>query len=360
MTNDTVKITVLLSMLLLLFVGNAFASENESISSENNECSACHNTNVSTQPAIATQAKCNNCHGRGHGSLYAIGGREDYHRIHNGIDRSNRECARCHHTPDCSACHTNHILGNESCSSCHGSLPSPNSHAGVRNNFSSGNHSWMESCNTCHSGDKLKAGPYIVDLNESNDLCDICHSTQMNNMSQGKHGEDGNKCVVCHNPHTTYSVGSAIFASDAVDSSWHSQNGTSIIDDIKMILFSKNGFIIAIICALGITLVSHRLMPEHGKDMGILAGNLITIHDKEHIEVVHIKISDLSVVDKIFDSIERMDVKVLSAAIKKPKRDILEIFLDFSVSTTSKEELLKNVNEFGNVICTEYFDDYNI
>ncbi|MDF1534860.1 MAG: hypothetical protein P1P69_10235, partial [Methanosarcinaceae archaeon] len=143
----------------------------------------CHNTNISTQSAIATQAKCENCHASDHSSLHTIDGREDYHRIHNGIDRRAENCAPCHHTPDCLDCHANHIPGAESCSSCHGPLSSPNVHADVRSNFSSGNHSWMEHCNTCHSGDKLKTGSFIADLSESNDLCNICHSAQMNNMS---------------------------------------------------------------------------------------------------------------------------------------------------------------------------------
>ena len=350
MTLDTVKIMVLLSMLLLLFVGNSLASEHESISSEDNGCSACHNTNISTQPAIATQAKCDNCHGNGHGLLHMIDEREDYHLIHNDINRSDKECARCHYTPDCSTCHITHMPGTELCSSCHGPLSSPNGHADVRSNFSSGKHSWMGHCNTCHFGDKLNiSGSYIADLNESNVLCDTCHSAQMNNMSQGEHGVDGNKCVGCHNPHATYSIDSAIFSSEAVGFDWKSLNR----------IFSKNRFIIAIFCALGITLVSKHLMTRYEKDMVILPDHLMTVHEKEHSDVLHIKIYGLSVVDQIFDSIERMDIKVLSAKIKKSKH-ILVLCLDFSASTTSKEELLENMNEFRNVISAEYSDDCDI
>lgn len=361
MTTDTVKKMVLLSLLLLLsFVGNAFASENEITSSEDNECIACHDINISTQSAIATQSKCKNCHASDHGSLHTIDGREDYHRIHNGIDRRDEKCAPCHHTPDCLDCHITHMPGTEFCSSCHGSLSPTNSHVDVRTDLSSGNHSWMGHCNTCHSGDKLNiSGSYIADLSESNDLCNTCHSPQMNNMSQGEHGEDGNKCVGCHNPHTTYSRGSTILASESVDFDWNNLNGTSIIGGIKKILFSKNGLIIVIFCALGITLASKNLMVRYEKDIVILADDSSTVHDKEHSEVLNIKIFGLSVVDQIFDSIERTDVKVLSAKIKKSKH-ILVLFLDFSTSTTSKEELLENVNEFKNVISAEYSDYYKI
>jgi len=182
----------------------------------------------------------------------------------------------------------------------------------------------------------------------------------MNKMSLGEHGEDGNKCVACHNPHTTYSVGVAMFASETVGFDWNRLNGTSIINGTKSIFSSKNGLIIAIICVLGIVSVSEYLMTRHEKDQIILTDNLRIVHDKEHSEVLQIEVLTLSAVDQIFDSIERMDIKVLGATIKQSRHNILVLFLDFSISTTSKEELLENVNEFRNVISVEYSDNYEI
>ncbi|MDF1534861.1 MAG: hypothetical protein P1P69_10240, partial [Methanosarcinaceae archaeon] len=64
----------------------------------------------------------------------------------------------------------------------------------------------------------------------------------------------------CHDPHTTYSMGS-LFTSEEVVLDWNNMG----------VIFSKNAFMLAIFCALGITLASKHLMSKYEKGVVILA-----------------------------------------------------------------------------------------
>jgi len=160
------------------------------------------------------------------------------HAIH-GSDRKVSDlkaCQDCHHDYpiECTNCHNLHgnigsiqIVGinTSMCTDCHGQLPTPEGHSDHRDALSNSKHKWMN-CQTCHinqysinGSGQINFGFYLhykdlttIPINNSINLCKICHSLQYTELKAGTHGDVNKTCIDCHNPHTTSLSGSIVQA----------------------------------------------------------------------------------------------------------------------------------------------------
>ena len=225
MRSELVTTAILISLVLSLLVMTAMADDNESLLSINDStnntsdnstnnttnCINCHNEQIT--PVGVNTGRCNKCHRRAHGdedakpSRYSDKGKKTIHKEHSRPKTSQEQCLKCHAIPSCGDCHNRHenildINVSNNCQSCHGRLPDPVGHKEIRTAFENSMHSWMTSCDTCHYKNKLHfKGLAQFEIDESEDLCYICHSKQSNNESHTSTIVDLQECIDCHNPH---------------------------------------------------------------------------------------------------------------------------------------------------------------
>ncbi len=207
-------------------------------------CRDCHGDVVPISPSSLTK-DCMTCHGNHGNDVPKTRSSEVAHDIHGNIRKKSdrKDCQTCHRNRpiECIRCHNSHmntgtiIVGTSSinmsntstCTNCHGELPQPRGHSDFRDYLKTSKHSWMN-CDTCHINiydgieninnrinGKIDATNksyefalhfsdlYMVSINDSTNLCKICHSAQYAGLEEGTHGDVGKTCINCHNPHTT-------------------------------------------------------------------------------------------------------------------------------------------------------------
>lgn len=191
------------------------------------ECATCHTPGQNTVVArdtIDMSSSCYQCHREDIDFFVPV--TKDVHIYHKGdpsilpgypseIDYSTRHkdilgsCDTCHvyasdQPPMCVKCHSGEHIEQKKgfvCGNCHGSVDSLFRHSVMR--FETHNIFGNESCNMCHSSDKIMlelANGNKVSIAQSSDLCKQCHSGTYKEWTNGNHLSSVG-CVVCHNPH---------------------------------------------------------------------------------------------------------------------------------------------------------------
>ncbi|MCL7411834.1 MAG: hypothetical protein M8350_08565 [Methanosarcinaceae archaeon] len=250
-------------------------------------CTNCHNEQIT--PASLNTEKCNKCHRRAHGyedgepSRYSDKGKITIHKMHSRARGNDKQCLECHATPSCDNCHNSHesildINVSNNCQNCHGRLPDPIGHKKIKTAFEDSMHSWMNSCDTCHYKNKLHFKDLAeFEIDESKNLCYVCHSKQSNNESHTSSIVDLQQCVDCHNPHGQTTKSFEI-----------NFDRTNRIIDSAMKYVTDNPIITIIIFLLVGSVVSeYAFAPDKGKI--ILAKTLRVEHDKRKTKAIRIE-----------------------------------------------------------------------
>lgn len=227
-------------------------------------------------------------------------------------------CNRCHISPvGCKNCHNSHeivkanINKNDNrnfsdCLICHGMLPNPAGHDDFGNALSSSKHNWMN-CGTCHlplnsTATGLDIELHFEDLittpiNNSINLCKICHSLQFDQLKKGTHGESNETCTECHNPHTT-SLSSPKFEVTKETENKENFNASTALDSTEKWITDKvpllqNPTTVFIIFLAMLTAVSEVILSkkEEGKKT---AYNMVKIHaNEETLKTLEIKLKNI-------------------------------------------------------------------
>lgn len=210
-----------------------FLLSQPSLGIELTTCTDCHGKIKPISPDKLVK-DCMTCHGElGHeGTVPTTRNPEEVHWIHGAIRKKSdrKDCQNCHRDApiSCTRCHSSHetkglikvrdsivnMSNMSTCVDCHGKLPQPGGHSNFREILSNSKHQWMN-CRTCHLNfyDETTNKSYkfelhfgdlaIVPIDNSTNLCKICHSPQYKGLEEGTHGKANRTCVSCHNPHTT-------------------------------------------------------------------------------------------------------------------------------------------------------------
>lgn len=357
-------------------VNNISANETEQQAINQSDCSYCHKY-AGTPVPEPNEEKCSICHGAHQSEIPPLRGVDDRHLIHGSpLNTKSGSCAGCHKIASCSDCHNSHVeveanLSN-GCESCHGGLPSPQGHGDFRAGFESGRHIWMRSCSACHSTNKERINfsnlyaASIVNKTEITAFCSICHSPQAEKMKEGTHGDKGNNCTECHNPHTTKLTEAGFelsFRQDIANSTF--LNLSSIKKAVGQIPVVRNTslliILVLIVCAAGFEYV----LTRHEKGETIMADNVRIVHEAKYSKVLEVDAEGVESIGSILDVLASMKVNVLGVTMKnamidaKPVRRFV-LFLDFSGIDNAriKEEILENIAE--KVISARYSDGYEI
>lgn len=196
------------------------------------ECQMCHASGQQTVVAkntINLRTSCYVCHREDIGFFIPIS--KQVHIYHQGdtsilpgypkeIDYSTRHkdilgsCETCHvytsdKPPTCTRCHSgDHVNSKKGidCLSCHGDINNLFKHNDIK--LETHNIFGNESCNMCHSPDKIVlelANNGRVSITTSSKLCKQCHSGVYKDWSQGNHFYSM-ECIYCHNPHSPKNV----------------------------------------------------------------------------------------------------------------------------------------------------------
>lgn len=204
------------------------------------ECPSCHDTDerigtVIAKDTIDISSSCYKCHRDDIDFLVPVS--KQVHIYHEGnatvlpgylrgVDYSLRhkdtlgECSTCHvydssKPPTCTRCHSgNHVDSKKSkgmdCLGCHGRLDDLFRHGSI--NLETHNIFGNDSCNMCHSSDKIVlelANGNRISITQSSNLCKQCHSGAYKKWIKGDHLANI-ECVICHNPHSPKHVNQTI------------------------------------------------------------------------------------------------------------------------------------------------------
>lgn len=200
------------------------------------ECLICHvagQQKVIAKNTVDISSSCYKCHREDLDFLVPLS--KQVHIYHEGntsilpgyprdVDYSLRhkeilgDCSNCHvyeesKPPACTRCHSgDHINSKKGidCLSCHGKLDNLFRHGTI--SLETHNIFGNESCNMCHSSDKIAlelANGNRVPITQSSKLCKQCHSGTYNKWTSGNHLANA-ECVVCHNPHSPKHVNQTI------------------------------------------------------------------------------------------------------------------------------------------------------
>lgn len=196
------------------------------------ECQTCHTSGQQTVIAkntINMQSSCYECHREDVGFFVPVS--KQVHIYHLGnisvlpgypkeVDYSVRHkeilgsCETCHvytsdKPPTCTKCHSgDHINSKKGidCLSCHGNLNDLFKHNDIK--LETHNVFGNESCNMCHSPDKIVlelANYNTIPITISSRLCKQCHSGIYKDWINGNHVYNI-ECIYCHNPHSPKNV----------------------------------------------------------------------------------------------------------------------------------------------------------
>lgn len=200
------------------------------------ECMVCHavgQQKIVAKDTIDMSSSCYKCHREDLDFLVPVS--KQVHIYHEGnasilpgypkeVDYSLRhkeilgDCSTCHvydmsRPPTCTKCHSgDHVNSKKGvdCLNCHGKLADLFRHGTI--NLETHNIFGNESCDMCHSSDKISlelANGNRISITQSSKLCKQCHSGTYEKWVNGGHVAD-TECVVCHNPHSPKYVNQTI------------------------------------------------------------------------------------------------------------------------------------------------------
>lgn len=331
------------------------------------DCLVCHQTHGTgpgcCQPETRVPEKVHNIH------VNAFGDKVPYEG----------GCRNCHKQPvDCTDCHNSHKNVNATepgvCTNCHGNLPQPQGHEDFRISLSENKHKWMN-CQTCHIN-PFKIGDiynfklhfknvFETSINDSINLCKICHSLQYGELKKGTHGVVDKTCVDCHNPHTT-SLSGPIFQitpketpaniSEKVNSTtdWLTTNIPILQDPIALLI---------IILVISFAAADHILSKnEEGKKV---VHDMVRINANEKtLKTLEIRLNDQNI-NTINQILERNGINTLGMTMKREdteKGDFAYkyiIFID-TVEAINEKSLVDLISSVDNVKSIKFTDKYEL
>lgn len=336
------------SAAIFMILAIMFFLSQSSLGIEVEKCKVCHGSVVPIPTASLTK-DCMACHGEqaGHaGTPPETRVPQTVHAIH-GSDRKvsdSQACKDCHHDypVECTNCHNLHgnigsvqIVGiNVSmCTDCHGQLPTPEGHSDHRDALSNSKHKWMN-CQTCHinkfggsvngnNSGQNSDGFYLhykdlttIPINNSINLCKICHSLQYIELQAGTHGDVNKTCIDCHNPHTTSLSGSIVQTTPKPPinvSTTINSAGTWITTQVPIL---KNNVAMAIIIIIIVMTVGEYILSieEKGKKT---AYHTIKIHsDEDTLKTLEITLGEQNI-DSVNDILALNNVDVMGMTMTK-------------------------------------------
>lgn len=309
------------------------------------------------------------------------------HRIHQSTEETtanNNFCRACHKAPvECTSCHNIHDTVNtginksdnnniSDCLICHGALPDPGGHNDFRNALSGSKHSWMN-CNTCHLPlNSTHAGLnielhfedlLITPINNSINLCKICHSLQYDQLKQGSHGESNRTCVDCHNPHTTLLSGSQIEATKEAEGNNNGNfNASTALDSAEnwitdKVPLLKNPTTVFVVFLVMLAAVSEVILSkkEEGKKT---AYNMVKIHaNEETFKTLEIKLKSIDSMDSV-NKILSDSGNILGTTMMK-ESDSKVKYVVF-INTDNIENSINKISSMGDVESVEVTDKYEL
>lgn len=358
-------------------------------------CKECHGK-IEPIPSYNLTKNCLSCHDT-HGTRKGccqpkIRDPEKVHEIHERAGKKvpeSDDCRSCHQSPvSCTSCHNSHdnvklVSADNStiCVDCHGELPIPGGHEDFRESISENKHNWTN-CNTCHKSPYIDSltGNYkfelafkdlfTVPIDNSIELCKICHSSQYERLNEGIHGTSDKKCVDCHNPHTTKLSGpkwTITPKETPVNISTRIESTKGWVTEKVPIL--NNPVLLIIIAIIIIAMVAEYILSIHEKGMK-MAYDMIKIHAEENaLKTLEVKLRNQNV-DTINKILQEHGVNVLGMTMKKEegiedigKEDIYKyvFFVDVSKSDEKgQDDLIKNISSIIDVKSVEFTDKYEL
>jgi len=375
-------IIIFISALIFLFVQPSEAIELE-------KCKKCHEA---IEPISKSNIikDCNICHTNHNMPPRDIRDPEIVHSKHVeiwGIGSREKCGPSCHKfPPECTKCHNIHktiniskeisgIKNVSNCNDCHGKLPQPKGHTDFLDALLNSKHRWMN-CDTCHINlydDTYKYNLRFKDLfsiqiNESTELCKICHSSQYERLKEGIHGTKDKKCVDCHSPHTTTSIGPKF---RTVPKETPANISTSLESTKKWIttkvpILNSPIAVFIIIIVMIVTIAEHILSrQEEGTKT---AYNMVKVRSKEDsLKTLEVKLKDNSI-DVITDILWKNGVDVLGMTMTKEKGKeedkgldlyIYVIFIDTDIQINDND-LINKISSIGFVKSADITDKYEL
>jgi hypothetical protein len=377
----------LIAMFILLAI--IFFLSQSSFGIEVEKCKVCHG-NVKPLSAANLTKDCMACHGpqAGHyGTPPDTRVPQTVHAIH-GSDRivsSLKACNGCHHNYpiECVNCHNLHDnigsvqisgINTSECTDCHGQLPTPEGHSDHRDALSNSKHKWMN-CQTCHINqynvnNSGQIGFYLhfkdlttIPINNSINLCKICHSLQYSELQGGTHGDVNKTCVDCHNPHTTSLSGSTIQATPKAPPG----NVSTTIDSAenwattKLPILKNNVAMAIIIIIIAMTVGEYLLsIEEKGKKT---AYHTVKIHsDEDVLKTLEITLGDKDI-SVINDILATNNVDIMGMTMTKEDEDIntykCVIFVNIK-EPIDEDSLISQLTVTRNVRSAVFTDKYEL
>ncbi len=377
---------------ILIIFTLVFLFSQPSLGIELQKCQDCHGK---IKPLSPITKDCMVCHSN-HGDPPPEKIPEKAHAIHaeSRIISSKKECQQCH-TPSsarCETCHNSHenigsiklqttAINTSICTDCHGNLPQPGGHSVFRIALSNSKHQWMN-CRTCHLnvyngnngvGNKNYNTTYelklhfkdlfVTPIEDSINLCKICHSSQYKGLKEGTHGSSDKKCVDCHNPHTTKLSGPnvQITPQETLNISASMESAGDWITTKVPIL--KNTTTVFIIFIIMMAMVAEHVLSkeEEGKKT---AYHTVKIHGNEDgLKTLEIKLKnqDINTVNEI---LERNDVNILGMTMTKEKDKGMNIykyiiFMDMK-KPINEVELINEITTANDIKSAIFTDKYEL
>lgn len=375
---DKLVIILIISALIFLFL------QLPSGAIELGRCKECHEA-VEPIPSSIIVKDCNVCHDNHNMPPPEIRDPGTVHKKHDamwGIGSRERCGPSCHKfPPDCTKCHNIHkaiVQKNISnCNDCHGKIPQPTGHNDFRDALSNSKHAWMN-CETCHIniyvdnfyGYELRFKDlFSVQINESNLLCKICHSSQYEQLKDNIHGTKDKKCVDCHNPHTTKLTGPKF---QLTPKETPPVNITTRFESTKKWIITKvpildNPMVVSIIIIVIIVTIAEYILSRQEEGTKT-AYNMIKIQSKEDtLKTLEVRLIDKNI-DIINEMLEESGINVLGMTMTKEKgkeeengSDIYKyvIFADID-KNINDNDLIDKISSSSNVKSADLTDKYEL
>jgi len=371
-----------MSIFFIFFIQSSGAVELE-------KCKECHGAVKPTSPTIKD---CLICHDT-HGGVIEPGTRdpERVHDIHEDAGRITRQksCQKCHQSPvECTKCHNSHEnlesiimpgyidnrsqnIQNISCTDCHGQLPQPKGHEDFRDALSKSKHRWMN-CRTCHinSDYKMELGfknIITVQMNDSIRICKICHFSQYEGLKEGNHGTPDQKCIYCHNPHTTQLSGPSGPKFNVTPKEAPTNISTKFRSLTNKIPLLRSTTAMLIISIVMLVIISEHILSkeEEGKKT---AYNMVKVNANENtLKTLEIRLESRNI-DIINELLERYGINILGMTMQKENRlykyvifiDVGKLIDEKDKKDLDEKDLVDKILSIGGVKRVEFTDKYEL
>lgn len=375
---NKLTLAVIIMTLILIFLSWP------SLGIETEKCKECHGK-VIPIPSNKLTKDCMTCHGQ-----HTIGGPssrvpDEVHDIH-GNNRKisdKKVCQGCHRNSpiECENCHNSHenissikITSNMDkpinvsiCTDCHGKPTQPKGHGNFRDALSNSKHTWMN-CRTCHLN---KADSFelnfknllVMSINDSINLCKICHSIQYKGLKENIHGDSNKTCIECHNPHTTKLSGPKIQITpkeEPINMSTRVEFAENWITTKVPILKNTTALLIIIIIIVS-TVAEHYLSKdEKGKKT---AYHTIKVRDNEDdLKTLEIKLNDQNI-NPIREILERNGANILGMTMSKEEDKGLNTYkyvIFINTKLTDEIALIDIISAGHGVMSAVFTDRYEL